>query len=80
MILTESIEPENITYKRGNVCVILTCFNANLYRQMIGVYGKAEATERFWWLWHKKEGSPKSDKGSGKSGIPTMTRRIIHGK
>ena len=50
----ETVAPESIEYKRGNVYVKLTDFNAALYRAMIWKYGKAEATERFWWLWHKK--------------------------
>ena len=50
--------PEAITYKRGAVCVFLTGMNAALYRMMIWQYGKEEATERFWWLWHKKETAP----------------------
>lgn len=45
---------EPISYKRGNALVTLTGFNAWLYRGMIGMYGKEEATERFWWHWHKK--------------------------
>ena len=51
----ESEAPEAIEYKRGTVFVMLKDFNACLYRQMIWKYGKAEATERFWWLWHKRE-------------------------
>lgn len=61
MVFTESLQPESIAYKRGSVCVNLTGYHACQYRQMIGVYGKSEATERFWWLWHKKEGSLDSD-------------------
>ena len=51
----EAETPESIEYKRGTVFVMLKGFNAWLYRQMIWQYGKVEATERFWWLWHKKE-------------------------
>lgn len=54
-VLLESGMPEGIEYQRGTVCVKLNGFHASLYRQMIWQYGKAGATERFWWLWHKKE-------------------------
>ena len=54
VVTFEAVEPESIIYKRGTVFVKLVGFNAWLYRAMIGVYGKAEATERFWWLWHNK--------------------------
>ena len=56
-VITQSVEPEQITYKRGTVYVKLTGFNAWLYRGMVAMYGQSEATERFWWLWHKKENS-----------------------
>lgn len=49
--------PQSIVYERGNVYVTLEGFHAWLYRSMVGIYGKADATERFWWLWHKKKGS-----------------------
>ena len=52
----EAAEPEAIMYKRGPVFVKLTGFHAGLYQGMIWRYGNAEATERFWWLWHKKSG------------------------
>jgi len=58
MELTAEFEtevPEKIIYKRGTVYMYLTGFHAYLYRGMIWMYGKAEATERFWWLWHEKE-------------------------
>ena len=54
-VILERGEPESIMYKRGNVCVNLNGFNASQYRQMIWQYGKAEATEKFWWLWHEKK-------------------------
>lgn len=57
-VTLEAVEPENITYHFGECLVTLTGFNAWLYRGMIGMYGKAEATERFWWLWHKKTAAP----------------------
>lgn len=50
----EHVSPESIAYKRGSVYVILNGFHAWQYRQMIWQYGKAEATERYWGLWHKK--------------------------
>jgi hypothetical protein len=56
-LITQAVEPEPITYKRGTVYVKLTGLNAWLYRGMVAMYGQAEATERFWWLWHKKENS-----------------------
>ena len=52
----ESVTAESVVYKRGNVCIKLDGFYAWLYRGMIGMYGEAEATERFWWHWHKKSG------------------------
>ena len=55
-VMLEAVEPESIIYHFGGCLVTLTGFNAWLYRGMIGIYGKAEATERFWWLWHKKSG------------------------
>ena len=54
-VVLEVIEPEAIVYKRGNVCVTLSGFHAMQYRSMIWKYGKSEATERFWWLWHKRK-------------------------
>lgn len=51
----ETVTAESIVYERGNVSIRLEGFYAWLYRGMIGMYGKAEATERFWWHWHKKE-------------------------
>ena len=56
-VILESSEPNGIVYKRGSVYVKLEGFNAMLYQSMIWRYGKARATEEFWWLWHKKEGS-----------------------
>lgn len=56
-VIIEATEPEPIAYKRGTVYVKLTGLNAWLYRAMIWAYGENEATERFWWLWHKKENS-----------------------
>lgn len=56
MVVIEATEPEPIAYKRGTVYVKLTGLNAWLYRAMIWAYGEDEATERFWWLWHKKNG------------------------
>ena len=56
-VAIETVSAEPIVYKRGNVFVTLTGFNAYQYRQMIWQYGKARATEEYWWLWHKKEGS-----------------------
>lgn len=53
-VMTEAVEPEKIAYKRGSVYVYLTGLNASLFRAMIWLYGEATATERFWWLWHKK--------------------------
>ena len=57
MIAMESTAPESIMYKRGLVYTKLEGFHAILFRQMIWQYGKAEATERFWWLWHTKKES-----------------------
>ena len=54
-VACEAVTADSIVYQRGAVCVKLEGFLAGLYRQMIGMYGKAEATERFWWHWHKKE-------------------------
>ena len=56
-VIIESETPESIMYKRGNVCQKLTGFHAWQYRSMIWKYGKAEATERFWWQWHKRKES-----------------------
>ena len=53
----EAAEPEAIYYKRGLTYVKLTGFNAGLYRGMVWMYGEPEATDRFWWLWHKKSGA-----------------------
>ena len=53
-VLMESVEPESVAYKRGKVYITLTGSHAALYRQMVWFYGEAEATERFWWLWHKE--------------------------
>ena len=50
----QAVDPEPIYYKRGLTYVKLEGFNAWLYRGMIAMYGMAEATDRFWWLWHKK--------------------------
>lgn len=57
----EAVSTEGILYERGNVCKKLEGFYAWLYRAMIKRYGEAEATERYWWLWHKKEGSLNSN-------------------
>ena len=54
-VMTDAVEPEQIAYKRGAIYVHLTGMNAMLFRSMIGLFGEAEAIERFWWLWHKKE-------------------------
>ena len=53
----QTVSPESMMYKRGAVYVKLEGFHAWLYRMMIWQYGEAKATENFWWLWHKKEGS-----------------------
>ena len=55
-VILEGGNVESVMYKRGSVYVKLEGFNAMLYQQMIWRYGKARATEEFWWLWHKKEG------------------------
>lgn len=52
----ESAATDSIMYQRGNIYIKLEGFYAWLYRGMIGMYGKDEATERFWWHWHKKSG------------------------
>jgi len=57
----EALSTEWIMYQRGTVCKKLDGFHAWLYRAMIKRYGKPEATEKFWWLWHKKEGSLNCD-------------------
>ena len=54
IVFTEIESPEKIEYRRGAVFQYLYGAHAWLYRQMIGVYGKPEATERFWWLWNEK--------------------------
>lgn len=54
---TEATKPDSINYKRGNVEIVLTDFHATLYRWMVGMYGEQDATEKFWWLWHKKGSS-----------------------
>jgi len=54
-VACEAVTAESIVYKRGSVYTKLEGFHAWLYRSMIGTYGKAKATERFWWHWHKKE-------------------------
>lgn len=54
-VIYDSVDPGKISYKHGLVYETLTGFNAWMYRSMIGMYWKAEATEKFWWLWHKKE-------------------------
>ena len=59
-VMYEAAEPEKIIYQRGSVYIYLYGFNASLYRGMIWMYGKEEATERYWWLWNKKaETAPK---------------------
>ena len=55
--ILEQAKPEPIAYRRGNAYIQLTGFHAGLYRGMIWMYGEAEATDRFWWLWHSKENS-----------------------
>lgn len=50
----EAVKPEAVVYQRGTVYIRLNGFHAWLYRGMVWQYGEAEATERFWWLWHKK--------------------------
>lgn len=54
-VACEALSTERIVYQRGNTYQYLEGFHAWLYRAMIKRYGKAEATDRFWWLWHKKE-------------------------
>ena len=54
-VILERGEPESIMYKRGMVYTELFGFHASLYLQMIWQYGKSEATEKFWWLWHEKK-------------------------
>lgn len=54
-VTTESVSAESVVYGRGLVCITLEGFHAWLFRIMIGMYGKAEATEKFWWHWHIKE-------------------------
>lgn len=56
-VVFDKCQTEKIEYKRGSVNQYLEGFHAALYRQMIWQKGKARATEDFWWLWHKKEGS-----------------------
>lgn len=56
-VALEAVTAESIMYQRGNIYIKLEGFYAWLYRGMIRMYGKADATERFWWHWHKKEGS-----------------------
>ena len=53
-VTVERVEPEPILYHRGTVLVTLTGLNAWIYRAQVIQYGEKEATERFWWLWHKK--------------------------
>ena len=53
----EARDPESVMYKRGTVRQTLYGFCAQQYRSMIWKYGEAEAAERFWWIWHKKENS-----------------------
>ena len=54
-VIFEAVEPDEIVYKRGMVNQKLTGVLAGMYRAQVALYGKAEATERFWWLWYKKE-------------------------
>ena len=54
----EAVTTDRIMYQRGTICQYLEGFHAWLYRAMIKRYGKADATERFWWLWHKKKEAP----------------------
>lgn len=56
-VIIESEKPNEIVYKRGSVYMKLKGYHAMLYQQMIWRYGKAKATEKYWWLWNKKEGS-----------------------
>ncbi len=51
-VIFETEAPGKILYRHGNVTRYLNGVHAWLYRQMIGVYGKAEAADRFWQLWH----------------------------
>ena len=53
-VIFEPTEPEKIVYHYGIVYQYLYGWHAWLYRAMIGMYGKEEATERFWYLWHKR--------------------------
>ena len=54
-VIFEAVEPDEIVYKRGTVYQKLTGALAGMYRAQIALYGKAEATERFWWMLNKKE-------------------------
>lgn len=51
----EAVEPDEVVYKRGLVYEKLNGFYAWMYRAQLALYGKAEATERFWWMLNKKE-------------------------
>lgn len=55
MVIFEAVEPEEMVYKRGTVYQKLTGVLAGMYRAQVALYGKAEATERFWWMLNKKE-------------------------
>ena len=55
MVTFKAIEPDEVVYKRGLVYEKLNGFYAGMYRAQIALYGKAEATERFWWMLNKKE-------------------------
>ena len=55
VVMTETVEPESILYQRGRITTTLTGFLAGLYRGMIWMYGEAEAKERFWQMFYKKQ-------------------------
>ena len=55
MVTFDAVDPEEIVYKRGLIYQKLTGFLAGMYRAQTALYGKAEATERFWWMLNKKE-------------------------
>lgn len=54
-VVFETVMPDEVIFHRGNVYQKLTGFYAGLYRAQIALYGKAEATERFWWMLNKKD-------------------------
>ena len=55
VVTYEFVEPEPIIYHYGKVRITLTGFLAWLYRGMSMMYGgEDEASERFWFLFHKR--------------------------